>query len=259
MMLSLRDLQEQLQEYVINKDEKVLAAICNAETNGIERVDIYRDGYSLRLLEILEKSFPILVKMIGTEKFTEIGRQYIDAYPSHDFNVCLYGRYFPQFLFDQQYDPFWSEVAEFEWALSLALDAPDAPQIDATSLGGITAEDWPYLQFTLHPSIAFYQFQYNTPKVVLAYLYEQDPPEIVREDQPKDWVVWRLDLQSYFDALTTEQVWMMSNINQGKTFAELCEGLCQWLPEEEVGQFAAGSLGTWLQKGIFSGFMVAPH
>ncbi len=258
MSVSLRELQEQFQDYVISKDPKVLEAISNDNANALERADIYRDGYSLRLLEILEKSFPVLVKIIGYQIFETIARKYIDQFPSQDFNICNYNLGFPQFLVDEKHDSFWFEVADFELALAKALDAADAPQIDMTALGGLTAEDWPNLQFEIHPSVEYYQYHFNTPQIVLAHLLEEEIPEQVREEQIKNWVVWRLDLQSYYESLTPEQLWMMQHIKQGKTFAELCEGLCQWFPEEEVAQFAAGSLANWLQKRLFSAFHVAP-
>jgi hypothetical protein len=257
MTVSLRELQEQFQDFVINKDPKILEAIDNEQANALERADIYRDGYALRLLEILEKSFPVLVKIVSYQIFETIARKYIDKFPSHDFNICNYNNNFPQFLLDEQHDSFWYEVADFELALAKALDTADAPQIDMTALGGLTAEDWPNLQFEIHPSVEFYQYHYNTPQIVLAHLLEEEIPEQVREEQGKNWIVWRLDLQSYYESLTPEQLWMMHNIKQGKTFEQLCEGLCQWISEEEVAQFAAGSLANWLQKKLFSAFSIA--
>lgn len=258
MTALLREIQEHFQAYVINKDEKILDAISTEQASALERAEVYREGYFLRLLEILEKSFPVLVKIIGQETFTSLGRQYINQNPSQNFNICWYARNFPNFLKEQHQHVFWVEVAEFEWALGSALDAADAPQIDMNDLGGLSGEDWPYLQFDLHPSVAFYNFTYNTPQIVLAYLLEEEVPEAIAAE-PRNWMVWRLDLQSYYESLTPEQLWMLNSIKQQKTFAELCEGLCQWLPEEEVAGYAAGSLGNWLQKGIFSRFAVADH
>ena len=82
-------------------------------------------------------------------------------------------------------------------------------------------------------------------------------PEPSKEEIPKDWVIWRFELQSYFESLTKEQTWMVNAVYQKKTFAEICEGLTQWLPEEEVAMFAAGSLRNWLEKGLFSAIHVS--
>lgn len=257
MTASLREIQEHFLSYVIKQENKILDDIETEQGNALERAEIYREGYFLRLLEILEKSFPVLYKIMGKELFDKFGRNYIDTFPSNDFNICHYAHNFPNYLQQQKQNPFWTEVGEFELALAQALDQADAPQIDMTALGGLSGEDWPNLQLELHPSVAFYQFKSNTPQIVLAHLLEQDIPDLITADEPKNWMVWRLNLQSYYESVTKEQLWMLNNIAKGKTFGELCEGLCEWLAEEEVPQFAAGSLGNWLQKGIFSHFGVA--
>lgn len=258
MTVSLRELQEQFLGYVINEEKRILENISTLHADSIERIDIYRKGYSLRLLEILEKQFPILCKIIGNDVFARLGYTYIEQYPSHHFNICTFSRHFSRFLTEQKCDDVWAEIAQFEWALSLALDAADAPQLTLADLGGLSGEDWPFIQFSLHPSVEFYQFDYNVPKVVIAHLLEEPPPELTRNEATVNWMVWRYEIQSYFESLTTQQLWMMHAIKEGKTFAEICEGLCQWFPEEEVAQFAAGSLSGWIQKGIFSEFSIAP-
>lgn len=259
MTVLLRELQEHFQAYVLEKNPKMLDIIATENCNAIERIDVYRIGYSLRLLEILEKSFPTLYKIIGQERFDKLGYQYIEEYPSHHYNICLFNQNFSQFILNKHQDLFSCEVAAFELALAAALDAGDDAQIGIAELGNVPGESWPFLQFRIHPSVAIYQFQYNTPEVVLAYLLEQEVPEAVKSDQPGDWLVWRYQMQSYFEQLTTERLWMLNAIKQNKTFAEICEGLCQWQSEEQVAGFAAGSLGHWLQKGIFSYFQVATH
>lgn len=257
MTVSLRELQEQFQSYVLNQEQKILDTISTEEADAIERIDVYKKGYFLRLLEVLEANFPVLAKVMGKETFAEIGRKYIETYPSDNFNICTFSRHYWKFLLDQGHDPFWAEVAEFEWALGIALDAGDAPQIDMSALGSLTEEDWPNLQMSVHPSVESYAFRYNTPQFVIAHLLEQDIPGLELQEEPHYWIVWRLNLQSYFEGLTKHQLWILNAFRQGKTFTEICEGLCEWYPEEEVAQQAAGSLGNWLSKGIFSGFGVA--
>jgi hypothetical protein len=43
---------------------------------------------------------------------------------------------------------------------------------------------------------------------------------------------------------------------QGLSFGELCEGLCQWVPVEEVGMRAATYLKNWIQKGMLSKLLI---
>lgn len=258
MSVSLRELQENFQAYMLNENQNILDSISVEHADAVERIDIYRKGYTLRLLEILEKDFLIFRGMIGEELFDKLARDYIERHPSDHFSICTFSRHFSQFLSQVHQEEYWSEVVAFEWALSCALDASDAPQISIDELGSVAPESWPYIQFTFHPSISLHKFHYNAPQIVYAMMLEQENvPELIKYERPNNWVIWRYDLKSFFESVSNEQVWMMEAIKQEKTFSEICEGLCQWLPEEEVAMYAAGSLRNWIEKGLFSAIKVA--
>lgn len=258
MSTGLRKLQENFQSYILDQNDTVLRAISSAQADAIERIQIYKVGYALRLLEVLEKDFPLLRKRMGEELFHKIGHEYIKSYPSDNFSICRFSRHFSNFLLASGYEALWSEMATFEWALACALDAADGPYIGLTELSSISPESWPNVQFDFHPSAKVYQFQFNAPQIIYAMMLEEDAiPEVVYYDQPANWIIWRYNRQSYFESLTAEQLWVVNAIQDGKTFAEICEGLCQWLPEEEVAAFAAGSLRNWLEKNLFSAVRIS--
>ena len=73
MTVSLRELQENFQAYILAQDKPILDVICTDEANAIERINVYRVGYSLRLLEVLEKDFPFLKKFVGHDLFEKMG------------------------------------------------------------------------------------------------------------------------------------------------------------------------------------------
>lgn len=255
--MSLRQLQENFQAYILQQDETILADIGTENVNVMERIDIYRQGYSLRLLDILEKDFPYFRKMLSSEAFQQLGHDYIKAYPSDNFNICKFSRNFSQFLLDQNHPPHWADMIAFEWALSGILDASDAPQIDVNELGQVAGESWPYIQFSFHPSVEIHGYYYNAPSIVYAYMFDNEPPALEHYETPQYWIIWRKDLCSYFESINAQQLWMFGAINEGKTFGEICEGLCQWLPEEEVAMFAAGTLRNWIERGLFSELRIA--
>jgi hypothetical protein len=259
MSVSLRELQEKFKAYILNENADILNinVISTKSANAIERIDIYKEGYVLRLLEIMEKDFPIFRQIVGEDFFKKIACGYIERYPSYHFSICMFSRHLSKYLLEMGYEPYLSEIVTFEWALSCALDALDAPQIGVDYLSTVAPESWPDIQFTFHPSLELYEFDFNVPQVVYAHMTHQETiPEINREESKGGWIIWRYALSSYFESVTPAQVGMIQAIREEKTFAELCEGLCQWLPEEEVAQFAAASLRNWLEKGVFSAINV---
>lgn len=255
-MSSLRELQENFKAYILNQNQEILS-ILDARNDNANRIDIYKKGYSLRLLEILEKDFPTFRSIVGEKEFEKMGYDYIAKFPSTHFSICIFSQYFSQYLLESNYDPYLSEFAAFEWALACALDAADAAEIGVDCLGTVAPESWPYVQFSFHPSVMLNQYFYNAPQIVYAKMMEQENlPELIRQNTSTSWLIWRYQLKSYFESLTSNQVWIVKAIWEGKTFGEICEGLCQWLPEEEVAQFAAGSLHNWLSKGMFSAIQI---
>lgn len=259
MTVSLCELQKQFQAYILQaKDNNILKTISTEQADAKQRIDIYRNGYSLRLLEILEKDFPNFRKYIDDELFETIGRGYINSYPSDNFSICVFSRHFNQYLIDANYEQHWPELAQFEWALSCVLDAPDAPHITMTDLGSVAGDEWPYIQFSLHPSFQIHEFHYNAPQILHALMEQREQiPEVKQNESPLNWIVWRFEMNSYFESITPEQLWMIEALQTQSTFAQICEGLCQWIDEEQVAQYAAGSLRNWIEKGIFSAYSIS--
>ena len=46
-------------------------------------LDVYRDGYALRLIEVLTIDYPGVLAMAGPADFDRMARDYIAAHPSH--------------------------------------------------------------------------------------------------------------------------------------------------------------------------------
>jgi hypothetical protein len=256
MTVSLRELQEQFQSYVLEHDSIFLKSVSSDLADGVVRADIYRQGYVLRLLEALKKDYQVLRGYVGADLFEQLAREYIRTYPSDSFSICIFGRHFGRFLAEGG-NKLWSEMADFEWALGYALDAADAPILTLEQLGTVASEDWPNLQFSLHSSVQVYKYYSNAPQITYALMIEQEVPSIAINETTADWVVWRFDLKPFFESISEPKRWMLDAMQQGKTFAEICDGLCQWLPEEEVAQYAASVLGSWINMGMIATYKIA--
>ncbi len=98
-MSSLQETLEQFQSFILNDEPAIEENISgNDEEFRFTRLNVYRHGYALRLLEILGKDFGGLQILIGCETFDKFGRDYIQSYPSNHFSVRYFGRHFSKFL-----------------------------------------------------------------------------------------------------------------------------------------------------------------
>src|SRR5215218_976472 len=135
---SLGDLQRAFQDYLLVSSDTFQAAV--RDTKKADRVtllDVYRDGYALRLIEVLTNDYPGLMAMAGPADFDHVARAYIVAHPSRHPSVRWFGKDLADFMSrTAPYNkaPAAVEMARFEWALGEAFDSADVAPIAAEGL-----------------------------------------------------------------------------------------------------------------------------
>ena len=256
---SLADLQRAFQDYLLASGDGFAAAV--RDTRKADRVtllDVYRDGYALRLIEVLENDYPGLLAMTGPADFDYMARAYIAAHPSRFRSVRWYGGRLADFLastppFDQSPDA--AEMARFEWALGDAFDAPDAKPVTAAALMALPPEAWETLSFTPLPSLFRLKLAFDVPQA-WQRRDEQEPGnlEVEPADEPKQWVIWRPEFVSNFRSLEPDEAPILDALIAGRPFPEMCERLIAHVGEEEAAQRAASRLRAWIEEGMIASF-----
>ena len=134
----------------------------------------------------------------------------------------------------------------------------DDPLVRGTGcyVADVAPEDWGRVKFQFHPSMQRLDLQSNMPKFWQALTAEEEPPAISSEE-PMAWLVWRKELDTHWRSLAEDEAVMLDAAQQGATFGELCESLCQWHAPEGVAMQAASYLKLWLSDGLVTGLEVA--
>lgn len=259
-MNGLRRLQEDFQDYLLTGDGRVQARVLGSEqVSTTERLSIYADAYRLRLLEALDTDFPGLRALLGDAEFDAMGRAYIAAHPSPYFSLRWYGDRLSEFLrTTEPYSkyPAFAEMAEFEWAKSDAFDAAEATLASIADMAAIPPAAWPGLHFRFHPSVRRLDLRWNVPTVWKADDAGTEPPALECAEYPIAWLLWRQDLLTYFRSLSVHEAWGLDALRRGASFADMCEGLCEWINAPEVAVHAAGLLKQWLTDGLIAEIQV---
>jgi len=253
---TLRRLQEDFQGYLLTLDARMHPHVHGStQVSAEERLAIYANGYRLRLLEALGTDYPGLHTVLGDDDFDAMGRAYIAAHPSPYFSLRWFGDQMSEFLRStapySQY-PVFAEMAAFEWAKSDAFDAADSTVANISDMAAIPPDAWPSLRFVPHPSLRRLDLRWNVPTVWKEIDAGQEPPELVENDYPVAWLVWRQDLLTYFRSLNVDEAWALDAMQRGETFADLCEGLKEWIDAQNVAVHAVGLLKQWLTDGLIS-------
>jgi hypothetical protein len=255
---SLADLQRAFQDYVLASQQGFTAAV--RDTSKADRVtllDVYRDGYALRLIEVLTNDFPGVVAMAGPEEFDAVARAYIAAHPSRHPSVRWFGKGFADFLATTPGDgtPAVAEMARFEWALGEAFDSVDVEPLQAATVMTVPPEAWETIWFTPLPSLRLLSCAYDVPPS-WQRREEVEPGtlEATPLAEPVPWVIWRPERVSNFRSLEPDEAAMVEAMIEGRPFPTLCEALLPHVEEDQAAARAAGLLRSWVEEGLIASF-----
>jgi hypothetical protein len=256
---SLGDLQRAFQDYLLASSDAFQAAV--RDTRKADRVtllDVYRDGYALRLIEVLTSDYPGVMAMAGPDDFDHMARAYIAAQPSRHPSVRWYGRGVADFLGrTPPYNgtPDAAEMARFEWALGEAFDSPDVAPITADVLMALAPEAWETLSFATLPSLRRLTLAFDVPQA-WQRREEVEPGnlEVERAAAPVAWAIWRPEFVSNFRSLEADEAVLLDVLTDGRPFPELCEALAPFTGEEQAPARAAGLLRALVEGGMIAGF-----
>ncbi len=253
-MSQLAQLQSDFQAYLMDdvKGAAFKVHIVNDKKVGAKkRLGIYYDAYRLRIIEALANAYPILKALLGDEVFNRTARSYIEQYPSTYRNMRWVGDQMQTHL--QKILPqhaVASEMAAFEWALSLAFDAEDVPSVTLQDLAVIPPEDWADLKFVFHPSLRMLHLQWNVLPIWRALNSEETPPKAAKKNVT--CLIWRMNLNSHYRSLDAAEHAALQSAIAGASFGALCEQLQENASEEKATIQAAQYLSGWLNDGLIT-------
>lgn len=248
------ELQRAVQRHVMHADAAVMPHINeSAKVPAATRLRIYSNAYRWRLVEGLGGNYPQLQALLGDEAFAALALEYLDAHPSKHFSVRWFGSELEAYLRETRpTQPWFAELAQWEWALAAAFDAADVAPVAIDALANIEPERWWTLRFDLHPSLQQLTLRTNAGAIFKAVSNDADVPDPVILETEQDWLLWRRELTTHFRSATASEMQALQLVRSDTTFEGLCEALCAWYPEEEVPAQAAGLLKCWIVEGLIT-------
>lgn len=262
--MKLLSLQTEFQNHLIRPERTaILKHIAGtAQADAETRLGIYAEAYRLRLIEALDTDFPVLHALLGDDEFERMARAYIDAHPSRHFSIRWFGQHLSDFLratAPYREHPAVGEMAAFEWTMTLAFDAADDPLLALDAMAAVLPASWPDLRFTPHASLHRLDLSWNVPAVWKAHAAGEDVHAPEQNPHPIAWALWRQDLTTYFRSLEVDEAWALDALITGQPFADLCQGLCEWIDAQHVAAHAAGLLKNWIGDGMIAAVKTSNH
>ncbi len=127
----------------------------SAALSAVERIDIYRQSYHLRLVDCLRAEFPAVLAALGEGLFDDFAADYLRDHPSRSYTLNQLGARFPRYLAENRMHgeetepdaPSWLDflidLASFERVVAEVYDGPgleDRQPLGIEDLNSIPSE-----------------------------------------------------------------------------------------------------------------------
>ena len=254
--MRLLDMERLFQDGLQGRSRDILAHVRgNAREDAATMFQVYQHAYWARLVESLGADFPGLKALAGAAEFDRVARAYVARHPSVDPSIRWIGRLLPEFLKTEapyRDDPWWTDMARFDWALAHAFDAADAPAATLAQLATVPPEFWGGLRLKLHPTAD--SFEISTPVDEVRPKLLADSGLSFDRAMRRDGalMVWRIEYDLKFRAIDANEHAALGAARTGATFGDICELLAARLTPDQAVMAAAQILRGWLEWGVIA-------
>lgn len=257
MSMDLKNLQQNFKHHLFGHASPITQHVVNDKLSSEFRLGIYANAYVSRLLEVLENDYPVLQTLLGEEAFYDLGEAYIRHHPSTYASLRWFGQHLPRFIKEvapYNGSPWLAEMAVFEWALVDAFNASNQPSVSESDVGQVPPDQWPVLDFTFHPSVHSFTYQWNILPIWQAHKEGTTLPKPEKLSQWETCLVWRQSLKTLFRTLDSDEALMFAAARQGANFSQLCEQLSECTTDaEQIPLRAVTLLKTWVSQELVAG------
>jgi hypothetical protein len=192
-MLSLRELQRRFSVAMLGGGADEIAPWVFADGIGARtRVGIYRNNVQAAFCKTLELEFPVIRRLVGSDYFELLAREFQRAHPSTSGDLHPIGTLFSTYLrqrFETSDYRYLADVAELEWAYQESLVAAELPAFDPLILQRIPVSQYDQLRFTLQASCRLVRTRFPVIRIWSANQPEVELPETIDLDSGADLVV----------------------------------------------------------------------
>lgn len=217
-----------------------------------ERLDVYAQGYGIRLTESLAADFPVLSRRLGPSEFAILVSDYLRAYPSRYTSIGEAGRDLPGFIATHPIHtshPEAPELAQLEWAAHELFFAENGYPAAVPAIEDVSPERWPSARLVLNPVRHAMRIQRNSDELWRG-LADSRSEELAR---PSTLLLYRHDYQVRARRMSLVERSLMDAFEAGDTLEAACATASAALeadPEagslDEVGAI----LQAWFLEGL---------
>jgi hypothetical protein len=197
-MPTLRDLQRGFRAALLDDDAAVSAAVRGDGLAPTARLAIYRHHVLTTLTAALESTYPVVARLVDPRFFRYAADAYVRRHPPSSPCLFEYGATLADFL--ATFPPcrnlaYLPDVARLEWAMTVALHAPDVPPASPGDLR-------PGAAVALHPSVTVLASPWPVDAIWRANQPHAGDDTVALDGDAVHLQVWRADDEVVFRRLS---------------------------------------------------------
>jgi len=219
------------------------------------RLAVYRGNGAGNIRQALAGAYPVCARIVGSEFFAGVAREYLHRHPSTSGDLNGYGGEFAAFVagFEHTQDlPYLPDVARLEWLVHHAYYAQDARSFAPARLESVPREAWETLRATLAPGCAVLESRW--PIVRVWQVHQEDCTDGIKVDLasgPERALVHRAGFRVRVSALSTGEFRFLQRAGRGDSIAAALS--CALAGEPEL-DFPV-RLSQWVATGVIIDFV----
>ncbi len=228
-----------------------------------DRLAVYANAYSARLLECLREEYQALIHALGAELFDEFGIGYLQQYPSSSYTLHHLGANFPRYLAEtcpDDEDPRWAnfivDLAILERLYSEVFDGPGTEGragLSHETLAAVPPDAFMNGWLTPAPDLHLVELRSPIHEYIRAVRKSKDPAppapaETLLAVHRRDYLVRR-------HRLSRPQYVLLAAIIAGETAGEAISRAAGLAEQGE--SYFANSLHGWFRDWVAEGFFIS--
>ncbi|MDE1901277.1 MAG: putative DNA-binding domain-containing protein [Alphaproteobacteria bacterium] len=217
-----------------------------------EQLNIYIDGYLLRLCKAVQADYPCLAAYLGQKKMEELVEAYAEATPSRSYNLDFYPFGFWRYLKQGNVSVEVRDLAELEGVIAEIFMLPGSMPLGACDLAVLNPNELDRKVFTLRPAGRLLTFTHDVESYMRSFKQGKTPTTILPNDTYL--YVYRHNREVKRRLLDKGEYELLMRIAPGKSLNAAIEASFEagGGAEEDFMVQVMGWVSQWISEGFFA-------
>lgn len=244
---------EKLHTSIVTDDPAPAASLVRPKQHmsAEEQIGIYAYAYKARLRQAVLSDYPCLLHVIGETTINNLVNAYVDATPSHSYNLDFYPHAFWRYLQKRNDDIALRELAALEGAIAETFMGSGSEPLTPQNLPPLTEETLGQTKFTLRTPHRLLNFTHDVEETMANFKRGETPTPIAAK--PTYLYVYRHNNEVQRRPLDEIEFHLLSAIQQTESFDAAIRQTMKstGCTEETLANNMPHYLSRWIGEGFF--------